>query len=376
VADLGWRGRLPRAWLALIDVALAVALTALAEYDLIALPQCCRWGALRTAVVIVLTSLQTLPVAFRRRAPMLILLITGSAALTQLLLHVQGADFGTFGVLVAFYTVVTRSSRRFASWLGVLTVVGIVAVKLIDRATMDLTYADMLFIYAQFATAWALGDAMRSRAKEAAAAERRRLAREMHDVVSHGLSVMLAQASAARTQLDTRPESARERLESIQTVGQQAWTEMRRLLDLERDEDDDGGSGPPAVEQLESLVRRLRDSGLAVDLAVTGDTGPVPDAVARSVYRIVQQALTNTLTHAGAVRARVAIDYGRSAVRLEVSDEGERRPAEPAARVVRRGRGLAGMRERVALLGGELSTEQRADGFTVRALIPLETAGP
>jgi signal transduction histidine kinase len=364
------RGRLPRAWLGIVDAALAAALTVLAVYDLASVPGCCDWFAPRTAGATLLTLLQTVPVAFRRRMPWLVLLVTGAADLAQLLLRVKGADFGTLGVLVAFYTVVTRSSQRSATLLGALTAAGILGAKLLDRTTMDLTYDDLLFIYAQFAAAWALGVAMRSRALEAAAAERRRIAREMHDVVSHSLSVMLAQASAARAQLSTRPDDARERLDSIQSVGRQAWVEMRRLLELERREG--AGEAPPA-ERLEDLVRQLRDSGLTVEVAVTGDSRHVPDAVERSVYRIVQQALTNTLVHAGAVRARVAIDYGGGAVRLQVSDEVGAGGGPPTG-AGRPGWGLAGMRERVALLGGELSTEHRPDGFTVRALIPIDTA--
>src|SRR5262249_36613390 len=162
-------------------------------------------------------------------------------------------------------------------------------------------------------------------------------AREMHDVVSHSLSVMLAQAGAARLQLDTRPESARERLRSIEAVGAQAWTEMRRLLELDRVEEEAANGPEPALERLEELVGRLRDSGLAVDLVVTGAPASVPAVVERSVYRIVQQALTNTLTHAGTVRARVAIDYGGGAVRLEVSDTGRR--AGVSGSRMRRGRG-------------------------------------
>ena len=367
----------------LIDWGLALGLSALAELQLGVMKNCCSQGAVRTSDAFLLTLLQTLPIVFRRLAPLPILLVTGAAAAVQYLLLVPSSDFGTVGVLVAFYTVADQSSRRLASSIAVLAAVGIAVAKLLDRSN-ELHVDDMMFLYAQFTAAWVLGDNARYRRRHlanleerAVTDERARIARELHDVITHSLSVMMVQAGAARTVMDTRPESARACLRSIEAVGREAWTEMRHLLDLARQ--DGGGDGDdqpprPSLRHLPVLVERFENAGLTVDLVVTGAPRPLPAAADLSLYRIVQEALTNTLKHAGPVRTRVSVAYDEQAVALEVLDDGGGPSA--LARDGRAGHGLVGMRERVRLFGGELATGPCGAGFAVRVRLPLEPPDP
>jgi signal transduction histidine kinase len=170
--------------------------------------------------------------------------------------------------------------------------------------------------------------------------------------------------------MDTKPDSARACLRSIEAVGKEAWTEMRRLLDLVREDDETGAQSPqPSLELLPGLIRRFGDAGLAVELVVSGHRRALPAAVDLSLYRIVQEALTNTLKHAGPVHARVAIAFEPRAVEVEVADAGG---AAVNGQGFTAGHGLLGMHERVRLFGGELRTGFRDGGFAVTARLPVE----
>jgi signal transduction histidine kinase len=216
-------------------------------------------------------------------------------------------------------------------------------------------------------------------ARQAVADERLRIARELHDVVAHNLSVVVVQAQALQPVLARDPEQARTLATSIEETGREALEEMRRLLGVLRSGDDgtDDASQPtpqPGLDRLDALVDQVRQAGLAVTLSVTGDPSRLPPAVQLSGYRIIQEALTNVLKHAGPATAHVYVASSRAGLLLTVSDDGRGaaaaldRPALPSF-----GHGLLGMRERVALFGGELAAGSRpGGGYEVRARIPVE----
>jgi signal transduction histidine kinase len=241
------------------------------------------------------------------------------------------------------------------------------------------------------------------RARRAVADERLRIARELHDVVAHNLSVVVVHAQALRSVVNRDPERALSLASSIEETGREALEEMRHLLgvlrasdgagpgeaDVDADADDAGPLDPgpldrapldrgpldpqPGLDALEGLVAQVRRAGLTVTLTTSGEPRRLPPAIELSAYRIVQEALTNVLKHAGPARAAVAVGYQDDTLVLDVTDDGRGaaagldHPAVPGS-----GHGLVGMRERVALFGGQLSTGPRAGGgFGVRARIPV-----
>jgi signal transduction histidine kinase len=205
-------------------------------------------------------------------------------------------------------------------------------------------------------------------AREAIASERARIARELHDVVAHSVSVMVVQAEAG-PRLLADPEQTRGAFHSIETTGREALAELRRLLGVLRSSDDRAATAPqPGLDSLDTLLRQLRETGLRVDLRVEGDPVALPAGVDLSAYRIVQEALTNTLKHAGRAEAEVIVRYASSFLELEILDNG----VGPQAHSNGSGHGIAGMRERVALYGGALETGSRnGHGFATRARLPL-----
>jgi len=247
--------------------------------------------------------------------------------------------------------------------------------------------------------AWVLGDSMRYRrayyasledraarleaerdaqAQVAAAAERARIARELHDVIAHNVSVMVVQADGASYAMDNDPARAREALAAISATGRQALAEMRRLLGVLRREG--GGANSerapqPGIGELGELLDQARGAGLPVSFTVEGDPQPLPGGVALAAYRIVQESLTNTRKHAGpVVSASVVLRYSPDTVVLTISDDGwgdlggTALPGAP-------GHGLTGMRERVAMYGGSVTAGPRpGGGFEVEATLPLTPA--
>jgi len=250
---------------------------------------------------------------------------------------------------------------------------------------------------AVFAIAWVLGDNIRTRRAylaelEARAArlerereerderavneERARIARELHDVIAHNVSVMVVQASAGEEVFDSDPRRARESLAAVASTGRAALAELRRLLGVIRAEEGDGAAASyrpqPGLEYLDELVRQVRETGLAVELSVIGEPRELPEGIGLCAYRIVQEALTNTLKHAHASEAQVSVRYVADALELQVLDDGR---GPRAVNGESSGQGLIGMRERVALFGGELTARPRpGEGFEVRARLPLEEA--
>ncbi|MGH2967682.1 MAG: sensor histidine kinase [Solirubrobacteraceae bacterium] len=219
---------------------------------------------------------------------------------------------------------------------------------------------------------WAEADRER-RARQAVAEERTRIGRELHDVVAHAISVIVLQAKGGRRMLDIEPEQTRQALDTIVNSGEQALTEMRRLLGMLRRSDDEIAMAPlPSLRHLDILAEQVSGAGLPVELRFEGEPVPLAPGVDLSAYRIVQEALTNALKHAGPARARVVVRYRTAELELEIADDG-RGTAETNASGS--GHGLAGMRERAALFGGHVEgAKQPGGGFTVRATLPLETA--
>ena len=371
------------------DAGMAVALAALALVGVI------RANRL-DAVSLALLCLQTLPIALRRRDPMRILVVTGlSITLYSSLGYPETS--GTLGVFLAFYTVAANESRRRAVTAATITAAGIfisymgfAAVRSIDDATGALGST-----YLFFGLAWVIGDNIRVRraytaqleqravelerereekAVQAVAQERGRIARELHDVVAHHVSVMVVQAGGARRILDKDPALARDALAAVEEAGRTALAEMRHMLEVLRA--DEAGMGPqPGLIDLDRLVGQVREAGLPVETRVEGTERSLPAGMDLAAYRIIQEALTNAVKHAGKASATVRVRYEPEALDIEIADDGRGAAAPLLAGVVEGGHGLIGMRERVALYGGELETGPVfPGGYRVHARFPLEPA--
>jgi signal transduction histidine kinase len=244
---------------------------------------------------------------------------------------------------------------------------------------------DAAFVAVLFGGAWCAGRIARrqrllldalareqeARERAAVADERARLARELHDIVAHSVSTMVVQAEAGEALLEHDPDRARDAFVSITSSGRQALGELRRMLGLLRSADGEPTLGPqPGLAQLQTLAEQMRGVGLPVELSIEGEPRPLPAGVDLSAYRIVQEALTNTLKHARPAHARVTVRYRSDDVELEVVDDGRGRANGSSG-----GHGIPGMRERVRLYGGTLETGTAIEGgFAVRARLPARTA--
>ena len=203
--------------------------------------------------------------------------------------------------------------------------------------------------------------------REAVVEERARIARELHDVIAHHVSMIVLQAGAERRVLERSDSSAREVLETIERSGRSALTETRRLLGMLRSGDDQPLAPQPRIGDVPSLISQVRAAGLPVDLVIHGEQRELPAGIELSAYRIVQEALTNALRHAGDANAHVSIRYRPEALEIEVADDGRESPAAHPG-----GHGLAGMRERVALYGGRLdAAREPGGGFVVHVTLPV-----
>lgn len=355
-----------------------------------------RWHAPVWAGALLLVP-QLLPLAWRRVAPNRVMSIVGTATGLYFLLGFS-FTFNIVGVLVALYAEAAYSERR-SSGLGSLAISLAFVVGLGFAGDTDLSgetlplYAFNVFV---FATAWATGDAARSRqlladelharaaeaersraveAERAVLGERTRIARELHDLIAHTVSVMVVQAGAGRRMGEVDPTRARGVLGDIEATGRSALTELRRLVDVLRAGDGAAELSPqPGLEAVDTLVTTLADAGVPVRLRWEGPRRPLPPSVDVCAYRIVQEALTNVLRHAGNVR-EVDVRIGSAATHLEVevSDDGRGAAAGAGDGARTEGSGLIGMRERVALFGGSVDTGPRpGGGYRVRAELPLE----
>ena len=393
--------RLRRVDQARLDVALAVVLAAITLLPMWLVPVSAG-GREPDLLANVLSLAMTLPIAFRRRRPVLVLAIT---VLATILAAITGPSSGVgLGVLIAVYSVAVHADRRQSLAALALTLVAVaVVVTIVFASTPDLPPAmvpiGLVLAWMIFGAVWLLGDLVRSRgeavaelrqrnaeleaereenARLAVADERARIARELHDAVAHSLSVMVVQAGAARRALETAEpggqagaERARGALATIEATGRDTLGEMRRVVGALRPSGDEPYEPQPSLDELDRLLGTVREAGLPVELVVEGEARAVPRSVNLSAYRVVQESLTNTLKHAHAASARVRLHYGSDALDVEVTDDG-RGAAARLLEAPHRGYGLAGMRERVAMVGGELVAEPGpSGGFVVRARLPL-----
>jgi signal transduction histidine kinase len=329
----------------------------------------------------------TLPLAWRRRAPLAVALSYAVVVPLQELLG-GGLYAGepppvaalAAGVLT-FYSLGSGVEDRPAT-LGLLA--GVAGLWASVLASGELDAPSFLFSAGLVAlTPWLAGRTARARrlrtealvrerdqrARAAASEERQRIARELHDVVAHGVVLMVLQAQGASRILDHDVERAREALAAIEETGQTALAEIRRSLGVLRDEHAQVERAPQrGLDDVGALVDEMREAGLAVELRVEGEPRELRDGIDRSAYRIVQEALTNTIKHAGLVPTRVTVAYEPADLTLEIADGGAGTATAPGGE----GQGLAGMRERVRLHGGELDARAvPGRGFLVRARIPL-----
>lgn len=350
-------------------------------------------------------------VGLRRRAPERMVVLAAVLGLAQLALNVS-PNVSDFAMLVAIYTAAAIGERwasRFAL-VGSLLAAVIAMVRWPDYSdngdnsgmSPGQTVFFVIVMTVPFILAWVLGDSMRTRrayfaqleeraarlekereaqAKVAVAAERARIARELHDVVAHNVSVMVVQADGAAYVMDSAPDQAKIALETISMTGRQALAEMRRLLGVLRtgEHREAGEYVPqPDVEQIEELVEQVRSAGLTVDFKIEGTPRPLPSGVELTAYRIVQEALTNTRKHGGPeAGASVRLVYFDDGLGLLVEDDGRGAAHEmyEDGGADGQGHGLIGMRERVGMVGGTLDAGPRpGGGFRISALLPLKPA--
>jgi signal transduction histidine kinase len=363
------------------DAALAVALAGFVLSDL--------WTSgdyltASKAIYVPAGLLMTLPLAWRRRAPLPVAAVVMGALVFESLAvgSAPTQDAPLVGWLLAIYSVAAHCGRTAALLGGAMS---------LGAGLVWIGIDDFFFPVVVFGGAWLAGRMVRQRevhaqvveersaaldrervanARAAAAEERARIARELHDVLSHSVSVMVVQAGAERMALGSDRAATGETLEAIERTGRQALIEMRRLLGMLRV----GGEPPahtpqPTLRELDELVAQVREAGLPVELQVEGEPAALPPGVAVSAYRIVQEALTNVLKHAGPAGARVVVRYTGRELELEIVDDGR-----GSTRAGEAGHGLVGMRERVALYGGDFDAGTRnGGGFVVRARLPLTT---
>ena len=342
---------------------------------------------------VVLTLVIVVPVAWRRRWPGAVLAVSGTAVLIyDLVAYPWGLAW--LATLFAVYSTAAHRRRPSDRW-----VIGLwIAEVLVDgRYGADRgSSAYTLAVLAITAFVWIRGDAVRarrfesealrdraemserereSRAREAVADERARIARELHDVVAHALGVIVMQAGGAGRVPRLGEAQAKSVLSTIEETGRRAFAEMRQLVGVLRDDDEAAALAPqPTVSEVPALLAQLQGAGLDVSLQSEGDAVPLSTGVELAAYRIIQEALTNALKHAGPTRARVRLAWSPTQLEIEVIDDGPAGSAHSAApvRPDHGGHGLIGMRERALLLGGDLRAEPRHDGgYHVIAHFPV-----
>ncbi|MBP8531952.1 sensor histidine kinase [Streptomyces sp. MK37H] len=324
-----------------------------------------------------LTTLTVVPLVWRRRAPLAVLTaIIATSALYKLAVEGPGQPLPYTG-LVIIYTIAAVSPpwKRLVAG-GLLTVAVPVSVWLNTRTARELTFS--LFVFAAAYVFGRLTDARqrehRIEAERVAARERARIAREMHDILSHAVSLMIVQAEAGPVAVRTAPERAEAAFDAISATGRDAMTQLRRMLGVLRDGDEPGRAPrepQPGLAGLPDLLDRIRASGLDVAYESAGAVRPLPEATGANVFRIVQEALTNVVKHAAARAVSVQLTYGEGAVDIRVLDDG-RGPRSGSDG----GHGLIGVRERAAAHGGTAVTGPGPDGrgFEVRVHLPVPSA--
>jgi signal transduction histidine kinase len=351
------------------------------------------WGrGVPDPAVLPLGAIAALSLAWRVRAPVGVLGVNLVASLAIEL--ISGPDDYPVALglvlLVSIYSAAAHTLDRDETAAGALLVAGVPVLTAAHSFDYDLNdpsgrtnvFIGFVFLTITFRVAWLAGKWMQRRrtkerarvaeraeqAREALRAERARIARELHDVLAHAVSVIVLQARGARHALTDQPQEARTAIDAIERTASQALGEMRRLLNVLRADDNGATLAPqPSLAQMEPLITQVRAAGLPVDLHIEGMTRELPAGIDLCAYRIVQEALTNSLKHAGPATAAVLLRYGDDALDVEIADTGTANVNGDLA-----GLGLAGMRERVALFGGQLESGPRpGGGYLVKAWLPL-----
>jgi signal transduction histidine kinase len=334
---------------------------------------------------------QTAPVTWRRKAPIPTLIACSAAVVAYSTLHYR-PSLASFGFLVALFTVAAEYDRRTSVPVGLgsaLLVLAMLAV-IRQRIAPDTISADALIVGAT----WFLGDGIRIRrihlaqledratrlenereeqARKAVIAERQVIARELHDVVAHHVSIMAALAGGAQRVFQVQPDESLHALRNIEAMGREALVEMRRMTGFLRTDDNPDALAPqPGLRELDALLAQVREAGVPVTVRIEGEPRPLPVGLDLSAFRIVQEALTNVLKHAGPARAEVQITFEADRLELAVRDDGRGRTGGEKGGLP--GYGQVGMRERVALFGGELRVGPRpGGGYETVARLPLGT---
>jgi signal transduction histidine kinase len=324
----------------------------------------------------------------RRREPLLTLVVALALVLAATYWFTDIIDLGFFSLLFLVIPTYTlgHDSEGPSSWIGLG--IGIALVVGVDAAAHELSLEEVLFPCGIQVASFACGRLLRNRmlmsraladeaarleldrearAQAAVGEERARIAREMHDVVAHTMAIMVVQAGAARRVLERDPAAAEKALGTVEDTGRMAMTELRRLLGFLREEAPAELAPQPSLGDLDALVERARAAGLPVAMISEGDPFELDSGAELATYRVVQEALTNTLKHAGpGAQASVTLRWRPEELEIAVLDTGG-----AGADVEGSGHGLAGMRERIAMIGGEVIARPRPDGgFAVRATIP------
>ncbi len=361
------------------DTLIAVALAVLYVVELLNYPDA------HLSVTIPLGVAACLLLALRRKAPLLVfvLVLALNGAVPDIAKDFDGNSVSFVAVFIFNLYSLGANARRLEAWLGaVATAVTVVVATIQDG---DTSPSGFFFFLMLTGLPWAAGVAVRLRRDKdrelrererlaviekarAVTEERARIARELHDVVSHAIAVTVLQARGGRKMIGRDDEAVRRALASIEHTNTSALADMRRLLGLLRNTDGDGARAEPqpSLERLDELVDEVRSSGLAVELAVSGDPLPVPPGLDLSAYRIVQEALTNVLKHAGPeARARVELVYGPEDLEVAVTNSVTGATPGPGT-----GHGLVGIRERVSVAGGSVEAGPSEGGYAVRARLP------
>jgi signal transduction histidine kinase len=380
-------------WPLWLDSGLALVCLAAAEATVLSERS---YGDLERLVSVLLMVVATLPLAVRRRFPVTVVATAfGAVVIQQLIVHPAGDTPTTLSIppLIALYTVAAHApGRRALAAASVSLLVAWIATTLISGGVVPWDLVDLAsFVAVPVLCGRAVGVHRRqgeqlrtlttrlereraALARLAVVEERTRVARDLHDTIAHGLSIMVLQAGGAEQVLTSDPDRARHAVRAIQDNGRSVVDELQRLLAVLRPDEGDGPRAPrPGVGQLDELVAHVRDAGLPVELRFEGRRMRLPVGIDVSTYRIIQEGLTNALKHAGPVATAVTLRYQPRAVTVEIRNAAGTGHALPTAAG---GHGLMGIRERVAMYGGDLEAgPSPAGGYTLQARLPLERDG-
>ncbi|MFF5204531.1 sensor histidine kinase [Streptosporangium sp. NPDC000396] len=394
-----------------VDAGLASVLAGVALTEIAVNADCAGVTVSDTWWSVAFTVAITFPLSLRRRHPFAVMVAVGVPAAVYNVVDIPPDPYTlTFAILVAVYSVSAYARRPLAVAAAVTTAAVLVLMNLPVMPDEN-DFADVVNQFVLLGGGWIAGQNTRYRRRQARLLreraeraereqqergrvaileERGRLAREIHDVIAHSVGVIAVQAGAARAVAEQRPDRARETLATIEKVSKDTLVELRRALGALRATGQETDLRPaPGLAALDELVEKVRGAGVTVSVREQGERRDLPPGVDLSAYRVVQEALTNTVKHSGSPTAHVTIRYGASSLEVRVTDDGGSSPARALAGVGRGsqggghvagghgtgGHGLIGMRERVAMLEGEFEAGATETGFAVRARFPLTGAG-